>query len=86
MPLVLSLSTVFYHFHDKPIILCYHCPCADYNLGAKVERSAAMEKLTEQEKLFLRMVHDPDLRRVLLERLEKLGLLSAFLQAETGTS
>lgn len=55
------------------------------DLGAKVERSAAMEKLTKQEKLFLRMVHDPDLRIVLLARLEQLGLLSAFLQAENGT-
>lgn len=56
------------------------------DLGAKVERSAAMEKLTKQEKLFLRMVHDPDLRIVLLARLEQLGLLSAFLQAENGTN
>ena len=43
-----------------------------------------MDDLNEREKEFVRMVNDPDLRKVLLERLEKLGLLSAFLRAKSG--
>ena len=43
-----------------------------------------MQKLTEEEKEFLRLVHTN--RDVLLERLEKLGLRAAFLQAENETS
>ena len=35
---------------------------------------------------FLEMLHDPALRANLLVRLEKLGLLSAFLQAENETT
>ena len=42
------------------------------------------ERTPEQQ--FLDMVHDPTLREVLLERLARLGLLSAFLQAENGTN
>ncbi len=42
--------------------------------------------MTENEKLFLDMVNDQDIRPSLLERLEKLGLLSAFLEAENGTT
>ena len=42
--------------------------------------------LTAEEKEFLRLVNDPDLREALLERLEKLGLLAAFLEAERGTN
>lgn len=38
-----------------------------------------------KEKLFLTMVHTPDLRKSLLERLTQEGLLSAFLKAESGT-
>lgn len=43
-----------------------------------------MQNLTEEEKEFLHLVHTN--REVLLERLEKLGLLEAFLQAENGTT
>ena len=39
--------------------------------------------MTEEELLFLDLVHN--FRATLLERLEKLGLLSAFLQAENET-
>lgn len=42
--------------------------------------------LNEKEMLFLYMVNDPMLRKDLLERLERLGLRSAFLEAETGTN
>ena len=41
--------------------------------------------MTENEKLFLRMVHDPKLRQVLLERLHHIGLLSEFLEVENET-
>ena len=39
----------------------------------------------DYEKQFIELVNDPDQRGRLLERLEKLGLLSAFLQAENET-
>lgn len=45
-----------------------------------------MNELTEREEMFLKMVNDPELRPHLLARLEKLGLLSAFLQEENGTT
>lgn len=42
--------------------------------------------MTEEEKQFLEMVHNPEIREALLERLARLGLLAAFLAAENGTS
>ena len=42
-------------------------------------------KITEEDKQFLRMIYDPILRADLLVRLEKLGLLSAFLEVENET-
>ena len=41
--------------------------------------------LTMEEQRFLDMTRSPELRPRLLARLEKLGLLSAFLKAEIGT-
>lgn len=41
--------------------------------------------LTMEEQRFLDMARSPELRPHLLDRLEKLGLLSAFLKAESGT-
>ena len=41
--------------------------------------------LTMEEQRFLDLYHSPELRPRLLARLEKLGLLSAFLKAESGT-
>ena len=41
--------------------------------------------LTMEEQRFLDMTRSPELRPRLLARLEKLGLLSAFLKAESGT-
>ena len=41
--------------------------------------------LTMEEQRFLDMARSPELRPHLLARLEKLGLLSAFLKAEIGT-
>ena len=41
--------------------------------------------VNEMDKLFLKMIHDPALREDLLVRLEKLGLLSAFLEIENET-
>ena len=43
-------------------------------------------KITEEEKMFLRMIYDPVLREDLQARLERLGLLSAFLEVESETS
>ena len=42
--------------------------------------------MSENEKKFLTMIHDPELREALLVRLEKLGLLSAFLAIESETT
>ena len=42
--------------------------------------------MSEQDKMFLQMVHDPTLKADLLVRLEKLGLLSAFLEIENETN
>lgn len=42
--------------------------------------------ISEDEAKFLRMSKDPTSRVDLLARLEKLGLLSAFLAAESGTT
>lgn len=42
--------------------------------------------LTKEERDFLHMVHDPVSRRRLLGRLQDLGLLAAFLEAESGTT
>ena len=41
--------------------------------------------MSESEQRFLDMVHDPDLRQALLERLAQLGLLAAFLEIESET-
>ena len=41
--------------------------------------------MSELEEEFLRQVHDPELKTHLLVRLEQLGLLSAFLEAENET-
>ena len=54
-------------------------------LAATEERSCLME-ITEEEYDFLCAVNDPILRQSLLERLEQLGLLSAFQEIETGTT
>ena len=42
--------------------------------------------LTADEKKFLELANDPVSRPSLLERLARLELLSAFLEAESGTS
>lgn len=42
--------------------------------------------MTEDEIRFLQMIHDPEIREDLLARLEKQGLLSAFLAIENGTN
>ena len=44
------------------------------------------EDLTAAERQFLQQVHDPDAKPDLLARLERLGLLAAFLQAEAQPS
>ena len=41
--------------------------------------------ITMEERRFIDLYHSPELRPHLLARLEKLGLLSAFLKAESGT-
>ena len=42
--------------------------------------------MTNDEKRFLDMVHDPELKPILLERLHRIGLLSEFLAVENGTT
>lgn len=42
--------------------------------------------ITDEERMFLELVQDPVSRRGLLDRLQGLGLLSAFLEAENGTT
>ena len=42
--------------------------------------------MTDKEMEFLRLANDPALRERLLDRLAELGLLSAFLEAESGTT
>ena len=42
--------------------------------------------MSEEDITFLRMIKSPALRSTLLERLEKLGLLDAFLEIENGTT
>ena len=41
--------------------------------------------ITDRERMFLELVQDPVSRRGLLDRLQDLGLLSAFLEAENET-
>ena len=43
-------------------------------------------KISQEEKRFLQIVNDISLREFLLARLEKLGLLSAFLEVESETT
>ena len=42
--------------------------------------------LTKEERDFLTLAHDPVNRRRLLDHLQDLGLLAAFLEAESGTT
>ena len=51
----------------------------------KAIKMRGFDEMNEMDKLFLKMIHDPALRKDLLVRLEKLGLLSAFLEIENGT-
>lgn len=46
----------------------------------------ANDNLTLEEKDFLTYVKSPELRPILLDRLQDLGLLSSFLLAENETS
>lgn len=52
----------------------------------KAIKMRGCEKMNEMDKLFLKMIHDPALRKDLLVRLERLGLLSAFLEIENETN
>ena len=42
--------------------------------------------MSEYERMFLEMLHDPKLKQDLLARLERIGLLAAFLEAENETT
>lgn len=42
-------------------------------------------KMSEEDIRFLNLIHEPELRANLLARLERLGLLSAFLEIESET-
>ena len=52
---------------------------------SKNDQETKME-LNENEKKFLEIVNDPTVRARLLDRLAQLGLLAAFLEAESGTT
>ena len=43
------------------------------------------DKMSEEDKKFLKLLHNKTLRANLLERLERLGLLSSFLEVENET-
>ena len=45
-------------------------------------RKEQIKDLTHEEAAFLRIVHDPGLRKDLLARLEEIGLLEDFLKVE----
>lgn len=44
------------------------------------------KNLSDEERKFLQMIHNPSLRSDLLAHLRVLGLLDVFLQAEIGTN
>lgn len=44
------------------------------------------KKLTDNEKIFLDLANNQELRPNLLARLEKLGLLASFREAENGAN
>lgn len=50
------------------------------------EKETAYPNLSEEDLRFLQIIHDPDLREDLLERLREIGEIDAFLQAESETS
>lgn len=83
----MSWKEIYTGLCEQGFWLC-DMPCANrvwktYLIGKGWKRKH-MQNLTEEEKEFLHLVHTN--REVLLERLEKLGLLEAFLQAENGTT
>lgn len=59
-----------------------HEPLSDAAAGQLAETQIVLE---EETKRFLAMANDPAIRPNLLDRLQELGLLSAFLEKETGT-
>lgn len=50
-----------------------------------MEEKLKYEDLTDSERQFLKQANNPAVRANLLERLERLGLLAAFLQVEIET-
>lgn len=52
----------------------------------QVKESGKEGLLSSDEQKFLQIANNPISRQSLLVRLEKLGLLSAFLEAESGTN
>lgn len=57
--------------------------CYDYAIKRK---RRGVDEMTDEEKRFLEIVNDAELREYLLARLEQLGLLAAFLAAENETN
>ena len=74
------LSSIVYNFRDS---ICVTMLLLTRNV--RIELRGVL-RMNENDKLFLQMIHDPLLRAGLLERLEKLGLLSAFLEIENETT
>lgn len=56
-----------------------------YSVGKFKNKDRWDKDMNNQDKMFLEMIHSPDLIVGLLERLERLGLLSAFLEAGNET-
>lgn len=55
-------------------------------VGVRLMKGYEKVELSEEERTFLHMSSDPISRQFLLDRLEQLELLSAFLEAESGTT
>ena len=49
------------------------------------EQSGELYILSDEDRNFLSIVHNKNIRKVLLERLRDLGELPAFLEVENGT-
>lgn len=71
---------------NKMIGDCLMTHCTTDTGANYTENAEFYDNLTQREKDFLALAHSPLNRASFLERLEQLGLLSAYLLAERGTS
>ena len=79
-------ATVLREWSRSCSLAARHTDSALIIKGAESTNSSKnMVNLSDKERKFLEVANDPELRTLLLERLEKLGLRSAFLRAESET-